>query len=72
MQFQTTTPHAVLPHLLQVKRITDNIRPDRQSIMFTSTSSPAIEALARDILTNPVEVKVRFSPSMWLQGMHLA
>ncbi|EDQ89948.1 uncharacterized protein MONBRDRAFT_387, partial [Monosiga brevicollis MX1] len=42
----------------QVTRILDNIRPDRQTVMFSATFPRAMEALARKILTKPVEVTV--------------
>ncbi|XP_043925167.1 probable ATP-dependent RNA helicase DDX46 [Protopterus annectens] len=42
----------------QVMRIIDNIRPDRQTVMFSATFPRAMEALARRILTKPVEVQV--------------
>ncbi|XP_037402091.1 probable ATP-dependent RNA helicase DDX46 isoform X1 [Pygocentrus nattereri] len=42
----------------QVMRIVDNVRPDRQTVMFSATFPRAMEALARRILTKPVEVQV--------------
>ncbi|XP_062393052.1 probable ATP-dependent RNA helicase DDX46 [Sardina pilchardus] len=42
----------------QVMRIVDNIRPDRQTVMFSATFPRAMEALARRILTKPIEVQV--------------
>merc|ERR1719354_871366 len=42
----------------QVMRIMDNVRPDRQTVMFSATFPRAMEALARRILTKPVEVQV--------------
>lgn len=39
-------------------RIIDNIRPDRQTVMFSATFPRAMEALARRILKKPVEVQV--------------
>ncbi|XP_058853249.1 probable ATP-dependent RNA helicase DDX46 isoform X2 [Acipenser ruthenus] len=42
----------------QVMRIVDNIRPDRQTVMFSATFPRAMEALARRILSKPVEVQV--------------
>lgn len=52
-----------LPFLLheiepQVMRIIDNIRPDRQTVMFSATFPRQMEALARRILKKPVEVQV--------------
>ncbi|XP_013414892.1 probable ATP-dependent RNA helicase DDX46 isoform X4 [Lingula anatina] len=42
----------------QVMRIVDNIRPDRQTVMFSATFPRQMEALARKILTKPIEVQV--------------
>ena len=36
----------------------DNIRPDRQTVMFSATFPRQMEALARKILTKPIEVQV--------------
>lgn len=44
--------------LHQVMRIVDNIRPDRQTVMFSATFPRAMEALARRILAKPIEVQV--------------
>ena len=41
----------------QVMRILDNIRPDRQTVMFSATFPRAMEALARKILAKPIEVR---------------
>ncbi|KAL3274336.1 hypothetical protein HHI36_015735 [Cryptolaemus montrouzieri] len=42
----------------QVMRIIDNVRPDRQTVMFSATFPRQMEALARRILQKPVEVQV--------------
>uniref|UniRef100_A0A0B7AYG2 Helicase ATP-binding domain-containing protein n=1 Tax=Arion vulgaris TaxID=1028688 RepID=A0A0B7AYG2_9EUPU len=42
----------------QVMKIIDNVRPDRQTVMFSATFPRQMEALARRILTKPVEVQV--------------
>ena len=42
----------------QVMRIISNIRPDRQTVMFSATFPRQMEALARKILTQPIEVQV--------------
>ena len=42
----------------QVMRIIDNIRPDRQTVMFSATFPRVMERLARRILDQPVEVQV--------------
>jgi hypothetical protein len=44
--------------LLQVMKIIDNVRPDRQTVMFSATFPRQMEALARRILTKPIEVQV--------------
>uniref|UniRef100_A0A8C3AFG1 RNA helicase n=1 Tax=Cyclopterus lumpus TaxID=8103 RepID=A0A8C3AFG1_CYCLU len=41
-----------------VMRIVDNVRPDRQTVMFSATFPRAMEALARRILAKPLEVQV--------------
>ncbi|XP_026886394.1 probable ATP-dependent RNA helicase DDX46 isoform X2 [Electrophorus electricus] len=42
----------------QVMRIVENVRPDRQTVMFSATFPRAMEALARRILSKPMEVQV--------------
>lgn len=42
----------------QVTKIIGNIRPDRQTVLFSATFPRQMEALARKILTKPVEVQV--------------
>ncbi|KAK2147639.1 hypothetical protein LSH36_543g00013 [Paralvinella palmiformis] len=42
----------------QVMKIIDNVRPDRQTVMFSATFPRQMEALARRILTKPIEVQV--------------
>lgn len=39
-------------------RIMDNVRPDRQTVMFSATFPRQMEALARRILNKPIEVQV--------------
>lgn len=39
-------------------RIIDNVRPDRQTVMFSATFPRQMEALARRILLRPIEVQV--------------
>ncbi len=48
----------VVCFLYQVMRIVDNVRPDRQTVMFSATFPRAMEALARRILAKPIEVQV--------------
>ena len=40
-------------------KIIDNVRPDRQTVMFSATFPRQMEALARRILQKPIEVQVR-------------
>ena len=42
----------------QVVRIIDNIRPDRQTVMFSATFPRQMEALARRFLKKPIEIQV--------------
>lgn len=42
----------------QVMKIISNTRPDRQTVLFSATFPRQMEALARKILTKPVEVQV--------------
>ena len=42
----------------QVTRIIANIRPDRQTVMFSATFPRQMEALARKILNKPIEVNI--------------
>lgn len=42
----------------QVMRIIENVRPDRQTVMFSATFPRQMEALARRILNKPIEVQV--------------
>ena len=42
----------------QVMRIIGNVRPDRQTVMFSATFPRQMEALARKILNKPVEVNI--------------
>lgn len=42
----------------QVTRIAENVRPDRQTVMFSATFPPQVENLARKILSQPIEIVV--------------
>ena len=42
----------------QVMRIIENVRPDRQTVMFSATFPRQMEALARRALNKPIEVQV--------------
>lgn len=48
----------MISNFSQVMRIVDNVRPDRQTVMFSATFPRAMEALARRILSKPIEVQV--------------
>ena len=52
-------------------RIVGNIRPDRQTVMFSATFPRSVETLARQVLQDPVEIQVRganlFAALVWLQ-----
>src|SRR4051812_30779080 len=42
----------------QVMRILANVRPDRQTILFSATMPKNMYALARKALNNPVEITI--------------
>ncbi|OAF70400.1 hypothetical protein A3Q56_01832 [Intoshia linei] len=42
----------------QVMRIIGNIRPDRQTVLFSATFPRSMEIIARKVLTHPIEVTV--------------
>lgn len=42
----------------QVMKIVKNIRPDRQTVLFSATFPKQMEALARKVLVEPVEIQV--------------
>uniref|UniRef100_A0AC34QFV3 ATP-dependent RNA helicase n=1 Tax=Panagrolaimus sp. JU765 TaxID=591449 RepID=A0AC34QFV3_9BILA len=42
----------------QVMKIINNIRPDRQTVMFSATFPKTMEALARKVLEKPIEIQV--------------
>lgn len=42
----------------QVRSIVGQIRPDRQTLLFSATFGPAIEDLAREVLVDPLRVTV--------------
>lgn len=57
----------------QIMRIIQNVRPDRQTVMFSATFPRSVEALARKILADPVEIQVRVWVWVWtpVQGFSL-
>ncbi|KAF7836470.1 DEAD-box ATP-dependent RNA helicase 42 [Senna tora] len=42
----------------QITRIVQNIRPDRQTVLFSATFPRQVEVLARKVLNRPVEIQV--------------
>lgn len=42
----------------QVRSIASNVRPDRQTLLFSATFKKKVEMLCRDILTDPIRVVV--------------
>merc|ERR1719174_1416701 len=42
----------------QVRSIAENVRPQRQTLLFSATFPPKIERLGRDLLKNPVRITV--------------
>ncbi|KAG2698015.1 hypothetical protein I3760_07G131200 [Carya illinoinensis] len=42
----------------QITRIVQNIRPDRQTVLFSATFPRQVEVLARKVLSKPVEIQV--------------
>ena len=41
----------------QIGRILKNVRPDRQTVMFSATFPKQVEALARSALTTPLVIE---------------
>merc|ERR1712232_1020058 len=42
----------------QVRSVVQNVRPSRQTLLFSATFPPKIEILAREILKNPVRITI--------------
>jgi len=42
----------------QVMKIINNIRPDRQTVLFSATFPRQMEALARRVLDSPLEIQI--------------
>ena len=42
----------------QVNKILENVRPDRQTVMFSATFPRQMEALARRVLNKPIEITI--------------
>eukprot|EP01125_Pyxidicula_operculata_P021074 TRINITY_DN798_c0_g1_i1.p1 TRINITY_DN798_c0_g1~~TRINITY_DN798_c0_g1_i1.p1 ORF type:complete len:512 (+),score=139.93 TRINITY_DN798_c0_g1_i1:3618-5153(+) len=43
----------------QISRVVNNIRPDRQTVLFSATFPKVVESAARKILKTPLEITVR-------------
>ena len=52
---QRMDPHALL---VQVRSIMGQVRPDRQTLLFTATMPTKVDNLVRDCLTTPVRITV--------------
>ena len=46
------------PDRLQVRAILQQVRPDRQALLFSATFPPALERLARDSLSEPIRLAI--------------
>ncbi|KAI8357117.1 P-loop containing nucleoside triphosphate hydrolase protein [Mortierella sp. GBAus27b] len=42
----------------QVRSICDNIRPDRQTLLFSATFQKRVERLAREVMSDPVRISI--------------
>lgn len=42
----------------QIRSVVSQIRPDRQTLLFSATFKPKIEELCRDILSDPIKVVI--------------
>lgn len=42
----------------QIRSIVGQIRPDRQTLLFSATFKPPVENLAREILTDPIRINI--------------
>ena len=42
----------------QIMKIIANTRPDRQTVLFSATFPPQVEALAKQVLERPIEITV--------------
>jgi ATP-dependent RNA helicase DDX46/PRP5 len=56
----------------QINRIIAQIRPDRQTVLFSATFPRQVEVLARAILDNPVEILVRPATRARADAMQVA
>ena len=42
----------------QMRSIVNNVRPDRQTLLFSATMKRKVEGFARELLTNPIRIVV--------------
>jgi ATP-dependent RNA helicase DDX5/DBP2 len=42
--------------VLQIRKIVDQIRPDRQTLLWSATWPKEVQSIARDFLQNPYQV----------------
>ena len=54
----------------QIMRIVQNIRPDRQTVLFSATFPRQVETLARKILIDPVEIQVGLGRGLRRAGLY--
>ena len=54
----------------QIMRIVQNIRPDRQTVLFSATFPRQVETLARKILIDPVEIQVGLGRGLGRAGLY--
>jgi ATP-dependent RNA helicase DDX42 len=54
----------------QMRSIVDQVRPDRQVLLFSATFKKRVEALARDILKDPVRINIGHGNLTSNEGIH--
>ncbi len=54
----------------QIRKIVDQIRPDRQTLLWSATWPKDVQAIARDFLSNPYQVREMTLQVSLLQSMH--
>ncbi len=45
--------------VLQIRKIVGQIRPDRQTLLWSATWPKEVQAIAKDFLQNPYQVRER-------------
>lgn len=50
--------------LLQIRKIVDQIRPDRQTLLWSATWPKEVQSIARDFLQNPYQVRSQAGGNM--------